>query len=444
MKKLKIGIATLGCKVNQYESALLAQQLYSKEYSIVPFGSVADIYIINTCTVTARADFQSRQLIRRALNNNMRAKIIVTGCYAQISPDDIPQSNGQIIILDNKQKNIIPQIIENDEDDLPFKSNKNISGTFDHVPLNKFMGHTRAFLKIQNGCDSYCSYCIIPYARGEKRSLPPEMAMNSINNFIAHGYREIVLTGIHLGAYGQDLSPKTNLSSLLEKITTVTSLEKRTTVTSAVRFRLSSIEPQEITGDILELLKINDIFCPHLHIPLQSGDDNILRLMKRNYDSSFYRNLIEKITTSLDNISIGVDVMVGFPGEGDNEFENTYRLLQNLPIAYLHVFPYSERPLTAASKLWPKIPDKIKKERALLLRELSAKKRETFASRFLSRRLLVLVEKSKDKKTGLFKGFSENYIPVLLKNGNNSSVNNIVPVLADKYDNGKLYGKIIS
>jgi len=435
MKKLKIGIATLGCKVNQYESALLAQQLYSKEYSIVPFGSVADIYIINTCTVTAHADFQSRQLIRRALKNNKRAKIIVTGCYAQISPEDIPQSNGQIIILDNKQKNIIPKIIENDEDDLPFKSKKNIPCPFDHVPLNKFMGHTRAFLKIQDGCDSYCSYCIIPYARGEKKSLPPEMAMNSINNFIAHGYHEIVLTGIHLGAYGQDLLPKTNLSALLEKITTIT---------SAARFRLSSIEPQEITEDILKLLKMNDIFCPHLHIPLQSGDDNILRLMKRNYDSSFYRNLIEKITTSLDNISIGVDVMVGFPGEGDKEFENTYRLLQNLPVAYLHVFPYSERPFTAASKLWPKIPDKIKKERALLLRELSAKKRETFASRFLGRRLLVLVEKSKDKKTGLFKGFSENYIPVLSKNGNNSSVNNIVPVIADKYDNGMLYGKIIS
>lgn len=435
MKKLKIGIATLGCKVNQYESALLAQQLYSKEYSIVPFGSLADIYIINTCTVTAHADFQSRQLIRRALKNNMRAKIIVTGCYAQISPDDIPQSNGQIIILDNKQKNIIPKIIENDEDDFPFKANKDTSGTFDHVPLNKFMGHTRAFLKIQDGCDSYCSYCIIPYARGEKKSLPPEMAMNSINNFITHGYHEIVLTGIHLGAYGKDLSPKTNLSSLLEKITTIS---------SAARFRLSSIEPQEITEDILRLLKMNDIFCPHLHIPLQSGDDNILRLMKRNYDSSFYRNLIEIITTSLDNISIGVDVMVGFPGEGDKEFENTYRLLQNLPVAYLHVFPYSERPLTAASKLWPKIPDKIKKERALSLRELSAKKRETFASRFLGRSLLVLVEKSKDKKTGLFKGFSENYIPVLLKNGNNSSVNNIMPVIADKYDNGKIYGKIIS
>jgi len=259
--------------------------------------------------------------------------------------------------------------------------------------------------------------------------------MTFIKNFIAHGYREIVLTGIHLGAYGQDLSPKTNLSALLEKIAAIT---------PEARFRLSSIEPQEVTADVLNLLKMNDIFCPHLHIPLQSGDDNILRLMKRNYDSSFYRNLIEKITSSLDNIAIGVDVMVGFPAEGDKEFENTYRLLQNLPVAYLHVFPYSDRSLTVASKLLPKIPDKIKKERALLLRELNAIKRETFASRFLGRRLLVLVEKSKDKKTGLFKGFSENYIPVLLENCNNSSVNNIVPALADKCDKGRLYGKIIS
>lgn len=437
MKNIKIGIATLGCKVNQYESALLAQKLYSKEYSIVPFSSFADIYIINTCTVTARADFQSRQLIRRALKNNENAKIIITGCYAQISPEDILKVNGALIILGNKQKNIIPDIIENDENIISENYNKNTSiySGADHIQLNKFMGHTRAFLKIQDGCDSFCSYCIIPYARGEKKSMPPELAINSIKNFIANGYREIVLTGIHLGAYGQDLLPLTNLSALLEKITKIN---------SAARFRLSSIEPIEITNDILCLLKTNDIFCPHLHIPLQSGDDNILCLMKRNYDSSFYRDLIEKITSLLDNVAIGVDVIVGFPGEGEKEFKNTYRFLQNLPIAYLHVFPYSERPLTAASKLSPKIPVKTVKERSLLLRELSAKKREAFASRFLGKKLLVLVEKSKDNKTGLFKGFSENYITVLLENGDTSLINKIVPVISDKYDNGRLYGKIIS
>ncbi len=437
MKKIKIGIATLGCKVNQYESALLAQQLYSKEYSIVPFGSVADVYIINTCTVTAHSDFQSRQLIRRAQKNNKKAKIIVTGCYAQISPDDIPQDNDHTIILGNKQKNIIPEIIESKKNDLLDKLDKNASipRAFDHIPLNKFMGHTRAFLKIQDGCDSFCSYCIIPYARGEKRSLPPEIVIQSINNFIANGYREIVLTGIHLGAYGQDLSPNTNLSALLEKIADIT---------PEARFRLSSIEPQEITDDILKLVRMNDIFCPHLHIPLQSGDDHILRLMKRNYDSSFYRKLIESITSSIDNVAIGIDVIVGFPGEGDKEFENTYRLLQNLPFAYLHVFPYSERPLTAAANLSPKIPDKTKKERALLLRELSAKKREEFALSFLGKKLLVLVEKSKDKKTGLLKGFSQNYIPVLLENCDNSAINKIMHVIAYKYDNGSTYGKIIS
>jgi threonylcarbamoyladenosine tRNA methylthiotransferase MtaB len=437
MKNIKIGIATLGCKVNQYESALLAQKLYSKEYSIVPFSSFADIYIINTCTVTARADFQSRQLIRRALKNNGKAKIIVTGCYAQISPEDILKVNSNLIILGNKQKNIIPDIIENDEDIISDIYNKNtlILSKSDHIPLNKFMGHTRAFLKIQDGCDSFCSYCIIPYARGEKKSIPPEMAINSIKNFIANGYREIVLTGIHLGAYGQDLFPQTSLSSLLEKITDIT---------SAARFRLSSIEPREITDDVLNILKTNDIFCPHLHIPLQNGDDDVLRLMKRNYDSSFYRDLIDKITSLLDNIAIGVDVIVGFPGEGEKEFKNTYCLLKNLPIAYLHVFPYSERPLAAAVNLYPKIPDKTIKQRSLLLRELSTKKRELFASRFLGKKLLVLVEKSKDKKTGLFKGFSENYIPVLLEKCNTSAINNIVPVVADKYENGRLYGKIIS
>jgi threonylcarbamoyladenosine tRNA methylthiotransferase MtaB len=210
-----------------------------------------------------------------------------------------------------------------------------------------------------------------------------------------------------------------------------------------VRFRLSSIEPREITDELLHLFNKQDILCPHLHIPLQSGDDKILQLMKRDYDSGFYRKLIDKISVVVNDVAIGVDVMVGFPGEGDAEFNNTFKLLQDLPVAYLHVFPYSERPGTMAQKLYPKVPEKLKKERASILRNLSLKKRKEFSLRFLGTKLDVLVENAKDKRTGLMKGFSNNYLPALLEDNNSSVVGRIVKICSEKYQDGKLYGKIV-
>ena len=435
--KQKIGITTLGCKVNQYESAALVEKLCAKKYTLVPFNSPADIYIINTCTVTSSADFQSRQLIRRAKKNNPQAKIIVTGCFAQISPEKIKKIDETIIIVGNEQKDMIPEFIEDStligRDVTEYYGS--CSKIFHYMPLGKFTNHTRAFLKIQDGCDSYCSYCIIPYARGEKRSLFPPMALTAIDRFIKNDYREIVFTGIHLGAYGQDLIPSTNLEQLLKDVINID---------SSTRFRLSSIEPIEITDNLLNLFAKNASLCPHLHIPLQSGDDKILRLMRRNYDTSFYRNLINKITAAVEDVAIGIDVMVGFPGEGTNEFNNTVRFLESLPVAYIHIFPYSERPNTAAANIHPKINVKTKKERALFLKKINELKRMQFARRFLGKELFVLVENTKDKKTRLLKGVSQNYLPVLLENCDQSFVNKIVAVRVQKLEEGKLYGKIVS
>lgn len=255
-----------------------------------------------------------------------------------------------------------------------------------------------------------------------------------MTKFVQNDYREIVLTGIHLGAYGYDLNPPANLTGILRQIINCR---------KDVRFRLSSIEPREITDELLHLFNKQDILCPHLHIPLQSGDNKILKLMKRDYDSGFYRILIEKVSIAVSDVAIGIDVMVGFPGEGDDEFNNTFKLLHDLPVAYLHVFPYSERPGTNAQKLYPKVPEKIKKERASILRNLSSKKKEEFALRFLGKKLDVLVEKTKDKRTGLMKGFSSNYLPVLLENKDSSVVGRIVKICSEKYQDGKLYGKIV-
>lgn len=435
--KLKVGLTTLGCKVNQYESAALAEDLQQKDYALVPFNSSADVYIINTCTVTAFSDFQSRQMIRRAHRVNPQAKIIVTGCYAQIAAADIAGIEGVTLVVGNAQKSIIPDLLQRCDTDSCriYTSDIFQQKEFRAMPLSRFINRSRAYLKIQDGCNYFCSYCIVPFARGKSRSMPQQEVLRALDNLCGQDYKEIVLTGIHLGAYGQDLQPPTNLPEMITRI-----IEQA----GNTRIRLSSIEPREITDELLQLFNKRDNLCPHLHIPLQSGDDNILNLMKRDYDADFYRQLIEKITATVKNVAIGVDVMVGFPAEGEKEFNNTLHLLEEIPIAYLHVFPYSERPQTSARKIQPKVNGSLIKKRAAILRSLGAKKKETFTKRFLGKELRVLVEKIKDKKTGLMKGVSQNYLPVLIDKPDLSTLNKIVIVQTQDIRHGELYGKIVS
>lgn len=433
--KNKIGLTTLGCKVNQCDSAALIQNLQSVNFTLVPFSSFADFYIINTCTVTAFADFQARQLVRRALHTNPEARVIVTGCYAQTQPGELADIDGITCIVGNDQKHLIPELLRN-----PARYSQRIlvrdifqQNQLPVASASGLAGRTRAFFKIQDGCDAFCSYCIVPFARGKSRSLPVRDVLSGIQDFVRQGYLEIVLTGIHLGQYGHDLQPRMELTEMLK---TLLSQNPK------VRFRLSSIEPNEISEKLIDLFREHEHLCPHLHIPLQSGDDSVLERMKRHYDSAFYRALIEKVARTVADIAIGVDVMVGFPGEGEKEFVHTLNLLSDLPAAYLHIFPYSERPGTAALTLQPKVPQKTKKERAAILRELSAKKRETFSREFIGKTLPVLVEQTRDKKTGLHKGFSHNYLPVLLDKHPSSLVNTVVMTSIENYSEGKLQGRV--
>ena len=434
--KLKVGLATLGCKVNQCDSAALAMDLQSADFAIVPFNAFADAYIINTCTVTAFADFQARQLIRRARRANPQARIIVTGCYAQTQAQALAGIDGVTSVVGNDQKHQIPGLLANPVHDLQriMTSDIFLQKQFSAAPASSLAGRTRAFFKIQDGCNAFCSYCIVPFARGKSRSLPVSNVLAGAQDFIRQDFQEIVLTGIHLGYYGHDLQPETDLARTLETILSQN---------PNVRFRLSSIEPNEISDELLHLFGRHKNLCPHLHIPLQSGDDSILKVMKRNYDTAFYRALIEKVAKTVSDIAIGIDVMVGFPGESEKEFGHTLELLSDLPAAYLHVFPYSERPGTAALAMHPKVPEKIKKERAAILRELGGKKRETFSLRFPGKTLPVLVEQTRDKKTGLHKGFSHNYLPVLLDKHPSSLVNTIVMTRIEYYREGKLTGRIV-
>ena len=408
-----VAIATLGCKVNQFESEALMASLEERGYSLVPFGEGADITIINTCTVTQRADFQSRQMARRALRYNPNSLVIVTGCYSQVAPETIAKMTGVQYILGNAEKTRIPDLLPlMQKVELPQIQVGDIQKEtfFADIPLHTFHRHTRAFLKIQEGCDARCSYCIVPYARGRSRSLSSERVIEHLRVLKERDFKEVVLTGIHLGSYGLDLTPPFPLEKLLRQ------LEEEET---PHRIRLSSIEPLDFSADLKSFLSQSKKVCPHLHIPVQSGDDEILKRMNRNYDRSFLFDLIQELHRRIPKLSIGADVIVGFPGETEEKFRKTYELIESLPFSYLHIFPFSKRKGTPASQ-FPHGVDvgKIKK-RAEILRDLGKQKRQSFYRQFLLQELNVLVEDRKEKETGRWKGFSRNYIPVLIapKNG---------------------------
>jgi len=403
-----VAVATLGCKVNQFESEALMDSFEQRGYVLVPFGEGADITIINTCTVTHRADFQSRQLIRSASRSNPKSLIVVTGCYSQVEPEAIARIEGVQYLFGNRGKGQIPDLIplmQKGEFPRIRVSEIQEETLFLDISLHSFHRHTRAFLKIQDGCNARCSYCIVPCARGRSRSLPPEKVVEHLRMLKEKGFKEVVLTGIHIGAYGLDLTPPFPLEKLLGR------LEEEDTPD---RIRLSSIEPMDFSADLISFLSQSTKVCPHLHIPIQSGDDEILKRMNRNYDRSVLFHLIRDLHQRIPKLSIGADVIIGFPGETEERFQRTYALIESLPLSYLHVFPFSKRKGTPASRFPDQVDAGRIKKRAEGMRELGEQKRQVFYGQFLHQKLPVLVEDRREKETGRWKGLSRNYIPVLL------------------------------
>jgi threonylcarbamoyladenosine tRNA methylthiotransferase MtaB len=403
-----ISVVTLGCKVNQFESEALMSGLEQRGYGLVSFEEGADITIINTCTVTHRADFQSRQMVRRAIRSNPKSLIIVTGCYSQVEPEAVARIEGVKYLLGNREKGLIPDLLPMmQKGGLPRIQVADIQSErfFSDIPLPSFHYHTRAFLKIQDGCNAHCSYCIVPYARGPSRSLPPERVLEHLKVLKERGFKEVVLTGIHIGSYGLDLNPPFTFEKLLRRI------EQEETPD---RIRLSSIEPMDFSAGLISLLSQASKVCPHLHIPIQSGDDEILKRMNRDYDHSFLSDLIGELHRRIPKLSIGADVIVGFPGETDEKFKQTYELIQSLPLSYLHIFPFSKRKGTPASQSPQQVDEGEIKKRAEKMRGLGKEKRQAFYRQFLYQELNVLVEDRREEETGRWKGFSRNYIPVLL------------------------------
>lgn len=404
----RVAITTVGCKVNQFESEALYASLAERGYEMVAFEEGADITIINTCTVTHRADFQSRQMVRKALRRNPKSLVVVTGCYSQVEPEAFMKMEGVRYILGNKEKDRIPDllpIMERGELPRVWVSDIQKEASFSTNLPHSFHHHTRAFLKVQDGCNGHCSYCIVPRARGRSRSLPPEKIFEQMKTLKEREFKEVVLTGIHLGSYGLDLSPPFPLQKLIE------SLERGET---PGRIRLSSIEPTDFSSSLILTLSQSKKVCPHLHIPIQSGDDDLLKRMNRGYDRSFLIDLILSLKEKISDVSIGADFIIGFPGETEERFKRTYQLIETLPLSYLHVFPFSKRKGTLASQLSPQLPESRIKERTDLIRRLGREKRQAFLRQFLNKELDVLVEDRRDKKTGEWIGLSRNYIPVLL------------------------------
>lgn len=432
---VKVAIATLGCKVNQSESAGIAEAMTDRGMTLAPFDEVADCYIINTCTVTGRTDYQSRQLIRRAFRKNPEAVILVTGCYAQRAPAEIASIPGVRLITGNAEKEMIPDILPEIVAGVSqilvgdIRKEREIS----RLGATVFPEHTRAFLKIQDGCNAFCSYCIVPHTRGPSRSLPADEVLERINAISKAGSHEVVLTGIHLGAWGRDFKPQGNLADLVCKIITRRQVN---------RLRLSSIEPREITEELIALIGSSKTVCRHLHVPLQSGDDGILSAMGRDYTAAFFRDLIWTVHSAVPGIGIGIDVMAGFPGETAEAFKNTLGLVENLPIAYLHVFPYSRRPGTPAATMTGQVTEEDKKKRAERLRMVGAAKRRAFAEGFIGTPLQVLVEGRTDKNTGRPLGLSDNYIPVAVRG--DVRANRIVRVMPEAFKGGSLIAEVIS
>ena len=423
---MKVGICSLGCKVNIYESEVVTDLLKKGGYEIVPFEDKADIYIINTCSVTNESDKKSRKMINRAKKNNSEAIIVVMGCYSQVGSDDIEAD----IILGNKDKSKIVEILN---DFIRDRESKKIiydlsSVEFEKMEISHFDNHTRAFVKIQDGCNAFCSYCIIPYTRGRVRSKNKEDVIEEVSRLVKDGYKEIVLTGIHTGRYGIDIN-----SSLYELLCELVKIP------NIYRIRLSSIEINEVTPEIIDLYKNNKIMARHLHVPLQSGSNKILKLMNRRYNKEEFMKMIDKLR-EIEDISLTTDLIVGFPNETDDDFEETMDTLKKIHFTKIHTFPYSRRRGTVADKMDGHISGDIKKKRVHEVIELSNEYENEYYKSKIGKVYDGVVERHNN---GLVVVHTSNFIPIIIDDNDNIENNSIVNVKIERVDGLNVYGRVV-
>jgi len=442
----RVALSTVGCKVNQYETELLQEQFREAGFRIVSFKDEADLYLINSCTVTKRADQSSIKLIKEAKRRNKKSRVVVTGCYAEAKGDEIKKKFPWVdLVVGNRDKLKIVrgiQIVFDDSFGMQkffgslstegLKNSSNILPTARSF-INGFDGHNRAFVKIEDGCNVFCAYCKIPYVRGSQiRSRSPDEILQEVKSLAENGFKEIVLTGINLGLYGRDLSSRISLVDLLRKMEELP---------IKMRIRLSSLEPHLISSELIDLMASSSRICRHLHLPLQSGDVEVLKRMGRKYTLEEYRELLEEISRKIPSIAITTDVMVGFPGEEERHFQKTLRFLEDAQFSRLHVFRFSPREGTRAFSMRPRVDERIKRQRSIKLRELGRRLSAEFITRFLGERLRILIEDRRDPETDLLCGYTDNYIRVFVE-GDDDLKNKLVMVKLIDMEDGLARGEV--
>ncbi|WP_234121431.1 tRNA (N(6)-L-threonylcarbamoyladenosine(37)-C(2))-methylthiotransferase MtaB [Clostridium hydrogenum] len=433
---MKVAFITLGCRVNSYESEAMAEKFIKAGYEDVKPEEKADVYVINTCTVTNMGDRKSRQMISKAKKLNPNAVIAVVGCYSQVEPDKVASIDGVDIVLGTKNKGDIVEYLNtymtkkeqivNVKD--VFRDKK-----FEDLKIEEYQDRTRAFLKIQDGCNRFCSYCLIPYARGGICSKEPEQVMEEIHKLAGHGFKEIILSGIHIASYGADLKNGWDLVRVVEEIEKIDGIE---------RVRIGSIDPTFFSDDVIEKIKKMKKLCPHFHLSLQSGCSETLKRMNRHYTAEDYMNIVNKLRQNIKDVSITTDVIVGFPGETEEEFNETFEFLKKIKLSKTHIFKYSKREGTKAADMKEQVPGTIKDFRSNKLIELNNKNEKAFISKFIGCKMDVLFETNFENNDDLYEGYTANYVKVVANSNENIS-GNILTVKIEEAKEDYLYGHIM-
>ena len=447
MSKRKVAFLTLGCKVNQYETDAMEEILEKKGYEIVGFKEMADVYIINTCSVTNMADRKSRQMIHRAKKNNPDAVIVAAGCYVQAAEKEMAEKSMADILVGNNKKKDIAQILEEyfavkeEEQSVPVISEVldiNHTKEYENMTIHKVNEHTRAYIKIQDGCNQFCSYCIIPYTRGRIRSKNPEEVIAEVKNLAAQGYKEIVLTGIHLSSYGKDLEDNITLLDVIKRIQQVEAVK---------RIRLGSLEPRIITEEFVRELKQCDKVCPHFHLSLQSGCDETLKRMNRKYTTEEYEAALTILRKYYEHPALTTDVIAGFVGETEEEFEKTRAYLEKINLYEMHIFKYSVREGTRAQKMSGHVPEQVKTERSDILLAMARSHKSEFEKWYIGRKEKVLLEEIIEKNgKKYFQGYTAHYVKVAIELPENNTKlkqnEEIIVEIQGFIDENLLYGKV--
>ena len=434
---MKVAFSTLGCRVNQYESEAMAEKFIREGYEVVDFSKIADVYVINTCTVTNMGDKKSRQIISKARRLNSNAIIAVVGCYSQMAPKEVSEIEGVDVVLGTRNKGDVVYYVNKARDEQ--KVQVHVEGVlknkkFEDLNIEEYQDKTRAFLKIQDGCNRFCTYCAIPYARGSVCSKEPRKVIDEVKKLASHGFKEVILSGIHTASYGLDLDGNITLIDLIEDIEKIHGIE---------RVRIGSIEPAFFTNEVIEKIKGFKKLCPHFHLSLQSGCNTVLKRMNRRYTAEEYEHIVNVLRDNIKDVSISTDVIVGFPGETEEEFNETYEFLKRIKLTKTHIFKYSPRKGTRAAEMKGQIDGKVKEERSKALIALNDINEENFIKKYINKNVKVLLEQEVKGKENIFEGYTENYIKVEVEKPENIKSGDIIECRIEKAHKDFAEGKIM-